>query len=155
MAGRPRRGYTFVDLTLLVIVTGVTAAMALPRYANAAANFRAAQAAQRVAADLALARWAGRSTSTATGSTVTFTVAAATYAVAGVAGPTGPASAYAVSLGSDPYRATIVSASFGGAATVTFDRYGQPSSGGTVVVAVGVTQKTITLDATSGLASIQ
>ncbi len=152
---RRRRAYTLIDLTLVVVITAVMAAMALPRYAAAAADFRAAQAAQRVAADLALARWAGRSTSSAAGATVTFAVVANSYTVGGVPGPTGPASAYAVSLAADPYAATVVSASFGGTAAVTFDRYGQPSSGGTVVIAVGVVQRTVTLDANSGLASIQ
>ena len=69
-------------------------------------------------------------------------------------GPTGAASAYAVSLSADPYAATVASAAFGGAASVTFDRYGQPAAGGTVVVAVGTVQRTVTLDATSGLATV-
>ena len=151
---RPRRGLTLIDLTVVVVITAITAALALPRYAGALADFRAAQAAQRVAADLALARWTARSTSTAAGVTVTFTVAGSSYSVPGVPGPTGASSAYTVSLAADPYAATIASASFGGAASVTFDRYGQPGSGGTVVVAVGAVQRTVTLDPTSGLATV-
>ena len=149
-----RRGLTLIDLTVVVVITAVAAALAVPRYAGAVADFRAAQAAQRVAADLALARWTARSTSTPAGVTVAFDVAANAYTIPGVPGPTGPASAYTVSLAADPYAARVASASFGGAASVTFDRYGQPAAGGTVVVAVGAVQRTVTLDATSGLASV-
>ena len=155
MRHRWRRAYSLIDLTVVLVITVIVAAIALPRYANAAADFRAAQAANRVAADLTLAQWTGKSTSAAAGLTVTFNPGTSTYTVPGVAGPTGAASAYTVSLWAEPYRATLVSASFGGAATVTFDRYGQPSSGGIVVLAVGAVQKTVTLDGTSGKTSIQ
>ena len=59
----------------------------------------------------------------------------------------------AVDLKADPYAATIVSASFGGQPTLTFDMYGGVSSGGSVVVQAGGTQKTITVDANTGKAS--
>jgi type II secretory pathway pseudopilin PulG len=150
-----RRAFTLIDLTVVLVMSAIIAAIALPRYANATANFRLAQAANRVAADVALAQWTGKSTSAAAGLTVTFDLATNTYALPGVAGTAGPGSTYAVALSADPYDATIVSASFGGVPTVTFDRYGQPSSGGTVVLAVGGVQKTITVDGTSGKASIQ
>ena len=70
-----RRGLTLIDLTVVVVITAIAAALALLRYAGAVGDFRAAPAAQRVAADLALARWTARSTSTGAGVTVTFDVA--------------------------------------------------------------------------------
>ncbi len=152
---RRGRAYTLAEVVLVTAIMGVSAAVAVPRYSAATRNFRAAQAAQRVAADLSLARWAARTTSTAAGVTVTFTVASSSYVVPGVPGPTGPASAYAVSLAADPYQATLTSVSFGGGTSVTFDRYGQPSSGGTVVVQVGTATRTVTLDGTAGTATIQ
>ncbi len=155
MSHRHRSAFTLVDLTVYLVLTCVLAAIGMPRYAGALRNFRAAQAANRVAADLALAQWTAKSTSAAAGTTVSFDVTNSAYAIPGVPGTTGPASAYAVALSATPYNATLVSATFGGAASVTFDRYGQPSSGGNVVIAVGVVQKTVTLDAGSGKASIQ
>jgi prepilin-type N-terminal cleavage/methylation domain-containing protein len=139
------RGFTLVELTVYLVLTAVIATIGLPRYAGALRNFRCIQAATRVMADLAAAQWAARSTSTSTGVTVTFDLPNAAYAAPGVA----------VSVSDPPYNATLLAASFNGAAAVTFDRYGQPSSGGTVVVAVGASQRTVTVDANTGKASVQ
>jgi len=43
-----------------------------------------------------------------------------------------------------------VSASFGGDATLIYDGFGKPDSGGQVVIAVGAYQKTILVDAGTG-----
>ena len=55
-----------------------------------------------------------------------------------------------MNLSQEPFSATIVSASFTGSNTLTFDRYGGPSAGGTVVVAAGGYQKNIQVDSATG-----
>jgi hypothetical protein len=59
-----------------------------------------------------------------------------------------------VYLADEPYHATLVSASFGGSGVVTFTGYGLPTAAGQAVVRVGDLQRTVTLDATTGLATI-
>jgi hypothetical protein len=65
-----------------------------------------------------------------------------------------PGSSYKVDLPETAYPATLVSTSFGIDNRVTFDMYGQPDIGGTVVVAVGSHQRTITVSATTGKVTI-
>src|SRR5687767_1140695 len=47
---------TLVEMVLVVAITALISAIALPRYANSIARYRAESAARRVAADLALAQ---------------------------------------------------------------------------------------------------
>ncbi|MBI2432720.1 MAG: GspH/FimT family pseudopilin [Candidatus Hydrogenedentes bacterium] len=47
----------------------------------------------------------------------------------------------------------LLSASFGGSDTITFDTVGTPSAGGTAVVQLGGLQRTITVNATTGQVS--
>jgi hypothetical protein len=73
---------------------------------------------------------------------------------AGVAGLNSASSAYSVSLSAAPYEITSLTANFGGTQAVSFDGYGTPNNGGTVVVAAPRFQSTVTLDAATGLATI-
>jgi hypothetical protein len=66
-----------------------------------------------------------------------------------------PGQPYGVDLAAAPYSVSLVSADFGGASAVTFNGYGAPSSGGQVVVASGNQQRTIRLNAPSGVIAIQ
>ncbi len=59
-----------------------------------------------------------------------------------------------MTLSDAPYYAQLVSAAFGGDEVVTFDGYGLPDSGGTVVVGVGGVTRNVVLDGQSGLADI-
>ena len=75
--------------------------------------------------------------------------------MSGVAHLNDSAAAYSVLMADPPYRSTLVSADFGGDATVKFDGFGVPDSGGTVVVAAGGISVTVVLDANTGEAAIQ
>jgi hypothetical protein len=57
---------------------------------------------------------------------------------------------YTVDLGADPYSVTRVAAEFGGDATVKFDLYGAPDTGGSVVVEVGDVRRVVVLSPDSG-----
>jgi MSHA pilin protein MshC len=150
---RHRRGYSMIELVMVIAILAMLGAVAMPRYANSLALYRGQMAAQRIAADIALAQRYAKTTSA--GQSIAFTVASSSYSLPGVTGLTGGASIYNVSLPGDPYLASLVSVSIGGATTLAFDRYGQPSSGGTIVVKSGNSQRTITIDANSGMTTIQ
>jgi type II secretory pathway pseudopilin PulG len=142
-----------IELTLVVLVLGILAAVAAPKYGASLAAYRANAAARRVAADLRLTRNYARKTSQP--QTITFDATANSYAVAPMPSLDRPSDPYAVSLTATPYSADITSASFGsGGAAVQFDIYGRPNNAGSVALASGSKTYTIQLDA-AGNVSIQ
>jgi Tfp pilus assembly protein FimT len=147
------RGFTLIEMSMVAMTVAILCAIAVPRYASSLARYYATAAAQRIAADLALAQSAAK-TSTKN-QIITFSVTGNSYQMIGVVGPDSPAANYSVSLSKPPYQATLVSVSFANATQVTFDRYGMPNSGGTIIVQTGQCQKTITLDVNSGKAVVQ
>lgn len=151
-----RQGFTLIELAVVVSIVAILATMAASKYSGALMRYRAQQAGARVLADIALAQSVAKTSSA--GQSVAFSVASNNYVLANYAAPlNGPAqSSYTVTLSAGPYDATLVSASFGGSTTLSYDRYGQPSSGGTVVLTVGNARTvTITVDPNTGKASMQ
>jgi prepilin-type N-terminal cleavage/methylation domain-containing protein len=149
----PRPAFSLVELMICIAIMGVLAALAIPRYANATSNYRADAAARRIAADLALARSQARLISKPL--TVAFNKSSNSYQINGMTDLFHRSTTYSVQISADPYYASFVNIVFNGAAQVTFDQYGVPSTGGTVTISVGTVSKSITLDGTSGRASIQ
>ena len=149
--GRRQPAFSLVELILVMAIITVLSAMAVPRYVGAQQRYRADAAAQRIVVDLAMAR--SRANTTSTSQSVVFTLATSQYQMPGVPDLKNSGGTYTVLLGGAPYQATLVSADFGGTAQVTFDGYGVPNSGGTLVVKAGGFQRTISLDASSGKAT--
>ena len=156
MAGRVRpttarrRGVTLIDMAITVLVVGILAAAAVPRFAGALHIYRADAAAKRVAADFNFAR--DQAIATSVPQTVVFDSAGTQYTLSGVADPDRPSQAYGVALNAEPY---VVSAavSLGSTRSVTYDIYGRPDQGGTVTVSSGGVSKVVTVDPTTGRAT--
>jgi len=87
---------------------------------------------------------------TSASQTVTFNVAQNRYQLVGMNHPDHPSTPFDITLGDEPYRARIVSASFGSSAQLIYDGFGKPNYGGQVVIAVGAYQKTVTVDSGTG-----
>ncbi len=149
--GTCRGAFTLVEVVLVLSLIAVVAAIAVPRYVASITHYRLGVAARRIAVDLAVARQRAKTTSAS--QTVVFDVAANRYEMPGVAPLPGATGTYAVDLGGDPYRVTLLSADFAGRSTVTFSAYGFPDSGGTVVVEAGGVTKTIRLNPDTGRVS--
>jgi prepilin-type N-terminal cleavage/methylation domain-containing protein len=151
------RAFSLAELALVLVIIGVLAGIAGPRYAGAVTRYRLDSAAKRIAADLALARANARATSTP--QAVVFTVATNSYQMSGVTTLDNRSTTYLVKLSSDPYLVTLSGANFGSGfsltSTVTFDIYGMPDNPGTIVITSSGMTKTITLDVDSGGTSIQ
>jgi len=146
-------GFSLLELVLVMGIAGVVAGMAVPRFTNATMRYRVAMTARRIAADLSLAQsWAKTSSKS---QTVAFDLAAARYRMAGVRTLDNRSLNYEVNLRGDPHLVTLLSADFGGDPNVTFDAYGAPDSGGTVVIQANGTQKTISLNPYTGKAEVQ
>jgi len=152
-AGSPHQAFTFIEVCMVAVILAIVALIALPRYASAENRRRSSVAAQRIAADLGMARARARSLSSS--QTVSFSPASGQYQIVGMADPDRPARSYVVNLGAAPYAASLVSVDLGGDATIIFDGYGSPDSGGTIVVRVGSSSKTIVVDPITGVAAVQ
>lgn len=146
--------FTLIELVLVIATIAVLSAIAVPRYADSLARYRADLAAKRVAADLMLARSNARTTSSV--QVVNFATPADGYTLTGIAAPDGGAGDYAVRLSDEPYGATLGTVAFGDppATSVSFDRYGTPNAGGNVVVKAGRYQKTVSVDIVNGKAVV-
>ena len=151
--GGSRRAFSLLELVLVIAITATLSAVAIPRYANSIVNYRLEMAARRIVADLDWARNNARISSASR--TVTFSVDNNNYQIPNVKNLTDASTTYEVDLSGDLYRASLVSANFGGDLFVVFDGYGVPSSGGVVVVAAGGIQKTVALDANTARAEVQ
>jgi Tfp pilus assembly protein FimT len=131
---------------MVMAIMVILAAIAVPRYARALTNYRGDAAVRRVVADIAFARAQARISSASR--TITFRVALDEYEVSDTTA-TGAAGsgAYVVQLDDEPYGVDLLTASFGGVATLTFDSYGQPTAGGTLTLRAGDRTRTVTVAA--------
>jgi prepilin-type N-terminal cleavage/methylation domain-containing protein len=146
-------GFTLIELVIVLAIMAVFSAIAIPRYGASAARYRADLAARRVVADLALAQSKAKGTSSTT--SVVFYVSTNRYQLPQLSSPDGMGGTYTVGLGEQPYAANLVSADFAGDAQITFNGWGLPDSGGTVVLISGTEQRTVTVNAETGMATIQ
>jgi len=148
-----REAFTLVELVIVVLIVGILAAAAGPRFANSLMYYRAEAAAQRIRADLELARKHAMTSSTS--QQVVFSTVSNGYTLSDMTHLDHPSLQYEVKLSEAPYFASLSSVNFGVEGKVTFDGYGVPDLGGSVVVQAGAYQKTITLDPDSGRATVE
>lgn len=142
-------GLTLIELVIVIAILAIMSAIALPRFANAMRVHRLDAASRRLAGDLRAARAAaimGR-----TSRVVEFDVAGQWYALMDEADPLVAAKGYPASLSDEAYAGiSLTVADFNGQDTVTFDRFGVPDEGGTVVISDGDRAATVTVSSTTG-----
>lgn len=145
------RGFSLLELVIVVSIISIMSTVAVPRYYGILGQQRVEAAARRVVADLLYARRLARQTGTST--TVVFSVVRDDYEIVGMPDRDRVSTNYKVALTQEPYGTTIVSADFGGDASIIFDIFGVPDSGGSVLLRVGNRTQTVTVDAVTGIAS--
>jgi Tfp pilus assembly protein FimT len=146
-----RSALALIDLVVTVLLMGVLAAAVVPRFSGAVQRHRATSAAQRICADIRLAKNSAIASSAS--KRIDFNVAQGSYTLVGVASLDKPGTDYSQQLSGGTYESAIVSANLGGDASLTFDIHGQPDSGGTVVVRSGSLQVTVTINSATGEAT--
>ena len=147
------RAFSLVELVMVIGIISVIAAIAIPAYARSLQRYAIDAAAQRIVSDLAFAQNLANSTSST--QAVSFAPASATYQVAGMPDPDHLLSAYTVNLAATYSGVALQSANFAGLTQISFDGYGVPKQGGTVVLVLGDLQRTITVDISTGKATVQ
>jgi len=146
------RGFSLVELMMVICILGILAATAIPRVASSLQRNRAEAAARRIASDLNLAQTRARQASAS--QTVVFDVAGGSYTLVGMMSPDHPTAPYVVSLKDSPYEVLIGSASFGGDAQIVFNGYGTPDSDGTVLIRAGSFWRTVAVAAETGRVTV-
>ncbi len=147
---RPRRAFTIIELVIVLLILGIVSAVAMPTFYDSLLFHRVESAARRVKADLELARSQARLTST--NQSITF--ANSSYTISNTKSLDNANHLYTVDLTQQPYSLDSATANFSNTATASFDGYGAPASGGTVVLMSKSHQCTITLDGATGEATI-
>jgi Tfp pilus assembly protein FimT len=140
------RAFSIFELVIVCLIMSVLAAVAGPKFYDSLLFHRVESAARRVKSDLELARSQARLSS----ASQTITFASSAYSVANVKSLDNPNSVYAVNLKKDPYFLDSATANFSNLQTVTFDGYGLPASGGTIVLTAKTHQCTVTLNGATG-----
>jgi prepilin-type N-terminal cleavage/methylation domain-containing protein len=131
--GARRRGFTLIELVVVVAILGIVAGIAVPRMASAVSGQRAEMAVVRVSMDMDLVAEMARSESR--GYTVTFDPGDVSYTVSG-GGEVKSATTY---LASEPYGLTGLRASFGASKveSISVDGFGRWLDRGVVQLVAG------------------
>lgn len=142
-----RRAFSILELVIVLLTMSILAAAAAPAFVNSLLFNRVESAARRLKADLELVRQTARLKS----ATQTISFSGSTYTTsAAIKSLDRPKQGYAVNLGESPFELTGVTANFSGQPSVSFNGYGTPTSGGTVVLQAKNHQCTVTLNGTTG-----
>ncbi len=143
---RTRCAFSMIELVIVVLIMSIFGAVAAPKFMDSLLFHRVESAVRRVKADIDYARQRARLTST----TQTVTFSGSTYTVSGIKSLDLNSSTYTVNLTRTPYSLDSATANFGGSQVLSFDGYGSPTSGGTVVLTAKSHQCTITVDGVTG-----
>ena len=140
---RERRAYTLVELLIVVVIMGITAAVGIPSFSDSLSKMNVDEAGERIRADLELAR--RHAINTSASQTVEFDSDG--YALLGMDDPDHPGQPYYVNLTGDQYGVTLDSVDCGGDTKIVFDGFGLPDSDLEIVIRVGDHEMTVSGDA--------
>jgi Tfp pilus assembly protein FimT len=156
---RIRNAVSMIDLVITVMVMGIMAAVALPRFSDSLNSVQLEGAARRIACDINFARQTAIQSSRAAG--ITFRTLPAGYDMTAVTDPAHPTQSYRVDLSQVASTVVLTSANFNGGPTLSFNAYGRPLVGnasltaGSVVLTLGSKSKSIIINSTTGEATVQ
>lgn len=145
------RGFSLMELFLVLAILGVISAIAIPRFGGSMALHRLDAAARRIAADVRLARTRAMTTST----NQTLRIDGAGYTLVGMPDPDHPSQEYRVLLAEACHGVAWIYIDAGGDSDLVFNMYGAPDSAATLRIRLGDTLRTIVVAADTGRVEIQ
>lgn len=148
LRGCPERcAFSLLEILIVMLVIGILAAVAAPKFYDSLMYHRAESAARRVKADLEQLRQTARRTSR----TLVMTLGDTSYTLPEEIPDLERADGtYTVELLERPFQLNQASIEFAGNTSLAFDGYGVPSMGGSFVLQAGDHQRTVTLDGATG-----
>ena len=146
-------GYSLLEIILVLAIIVTLSAIAAPRYAASLARYRADLAARRIVADIVQAQLSAKAACAS--SSIVFSVSDNKYEIPNLTSLDGASGSYVVKLSMRPYEANLVTADFGGDNQLIFNGWGLPDSDGTVTLAVGSEQRTVSVNGETGKAEVQ
>lgn len=136
-----------------MLIIGILSAVSVPQILDSAYYFQAESAAMRIKMDIELARRHARRTSTT--QPVIFDMSTNSYELTGITDLDHSNQDYSVFLQRAPSNATLYDVNFSGFSDFAFNGFGQPSSGGEIIVESGGYSRTILLDGVSGKVTVE
>ncbi len=137
----PFRGFTLIELMIVLVVMAVAAAVAVPRYARSVQRYRLDAATRHLAAQFDLAQRYAR----AHGKTVTLSTDTTDSRVR-----FSDADGVTVSdtqLDESPFIAALTEVKISNGTALQFDGYGKPNTTAKLAITVGDQQRVVTYDA--------
>ena len=150
-----RRAMTLVELLMVLAIISVVATLAVPRFAQAQQRYRAQAAARQIAELLRYAQSESRAHNS-----IEFVYFLPSWKMIFCSFDPDMygedyLGMYSINIEDPPFEATLKSASFQGLPYCWFYANGQPRFNGSVVVAVGEHEATVTINANSGRITIE
>jgi prepilin-type N-terminal cleavage/methylation domain-containing protein len=148
LGGFTRPAFTLMELVIVMMILGILAAAAAPRFADALARFRLDAVVARIQLDLKYAQELAKTSRT--DQQVIFDPLTDTYTLPGVPDMDHPTVDYGADISGGVFQVELVSADFGEppdtSSTVTYNAWGLAYDGGTIVVQIGSHQQAILVE---------
>lgn len=151
-ANRHPHGLAMVDLVITILIMGMAAAVAVPRFSGVIKDYQTEATARRLAAVLDFASRQSRNTSQPI--TLTFDTNADSVAVTGIDDPDHPGQPWTILLSAIAPGVDLTSASFDGSPVVTYAIDGRPNAQGALSLSGGGVSKTVTVSSVTGKAAV-